>query len=220
MVRSLSPQPQVIEAGWRFTRERRPLPLVKDVRKRVENVLQKLEPALDGRMPSALATQLVRSAEWIGMSQTRENHDDAVADLCTALECMLTTISDGRKGEAIALRLLLLGRRAKGPEYRPDLALYLYKLRSRVLHGADLRCCGERDTRALWTLAVNGLIMALTLAAEHPDVQTAVQFIGLLEDRTAILSALELIKDHPDTESREVASYGYSRIAELVRKKQ
>ncbi len=51
---------------------------------------------------------LIRALEWIGESIKRESLDDKIVDICTALETWLVIKSDQIKGEAIAMRMMLL----------------------------------------------------------------------------------------------------------------
>ncbi len=100
---------------------------------------------IENGMPSGIRDRLLRAVEWIGESVTRESDDDKVIDLCTALETLLTTQGDGRKGEVISLRMMMLYLSLNEPFFDPLQLLVLYNKRSEVIHGSKRKICTESD---------------------------------------------------------------------------
>jgi Apea-like HEPN len=90
---------------------------------------------------------LERTLYWIGLSISERELDLKIAFLCTALETLLTTQDDGRKGERIAYRGYLLAMEVKsGRSYsQPHKILRVYDLRSKVVHGSDFGIADEDD---------------------------------------------------------------------------
>ena len=74
-----------------------------------------------------------------------EDLDIKIIYLSTALESLLTTISDKEKGETIAYRMLLLNTFVDEPFVHPSRVLYLYELRSRIVHGSELDISTKDD---------------------------------------------------------------------------
>jgi hypothetical protein len=121
----------------------------------VRRYLESINAIIDGDFPEPIQRQLRRALHWIGSSITRESHDDKVVELCTALETLLTTREEQKKGEALALRSMLLPSALGEGFFQPFEIYDLYKLRSEVIHGSKLRVCGQRDySSLLWRSTV------------------------------------------------------------------
>ena len=90
---------------------------------------------------------LERTLYWIGLSISEIETDLKIAFLCTALETLLTTKDDKRKGEKIAYRgYLLLGEvKSDGFYLQPHEALRVYELRSTIIHGSKFGITTDKD---------------------------------------------------------------------------
>ena len=153
VMRETSPEPKLISTGGGPITEPIELLLTPRLVHSTNEFVGKLAPLYDGTIQGSFRDALLRCIEWIGVSITRESRDHQVVDLCTALEAVLTTLDDGRKGEAIALRSMLLAVALNQPFTDPQEVYSLYELRSRVVHGADLGVSGENDYIKLRSLA-------------------------------------------------------------------
>ena len=167
----------------------------------------KLAPLYDGTIQGRFRDALLRSIEWIGVSITRQYRDHQVVDLCTALEAVLTTIDDGRKGEAIALRSMLLSVALDRPFTDPQEVYILYELRSRIVHGADLGVCGENDYIKLRSLAERVLMGVLELYEVSGPFRRPIELIRCLEDRERLEQALAWLDNWQDAATKAVAKY-------------
>lgn len=109
-----------------------------------------------------------RALEWIGSSMTRTNPDDKVVDLCTALECVLCNESDGRKGELLTIRQMVLADTVgSGPSFETPHVLYgEYLLRNKVIHGAATRVCTHHHAASLTRVALSVMVAVLQLVEQ------------------------------------------------------
>ena len=145
---------------------------------------------------------------------TREYRDHQVVDLCTALEAVLTTLDDGRKGEAIALRSMLLAVALNKPLTDPQEVYSLYELRSRIVHGADLSVSGENDYIKLRSLAEQVLLGVLELNEVSGPFRRPIDLIRRLEKRDRLEKALAWLDYWQDEATKAVAKYGRGRLAQ------
>ena len=90
--------------------------------------------SLEGLLPE-MKDIAERAIYWIGNSIAEHDLDQKVIALCTAMETLLTDISDERKGEAIAYRMVLLESILDEGFFYPAKILLIYVLRSNVIHG-------------------------------------------------------------------------------------
>jgi hypothetical protein len=160
------------------------------VESRARAIEQYLQPLLaSGGLPRRLSGRIHLAARWIGASATKAEPDDKVIALCTALEALLASKDDGRKGEIIAIRSMLLPA-AIGEGFTDPYPLYaLYVRRSDVIHGTKLGVCGEEDYRLLHFEATLALKNMLAVLARHPEVTTFRRLIELIETPEALESA-------------------------------
>ncbi len=158
--------------------------------------MARLQPILDGAMPRALNDRLLRALEWVSASITRERDDDKVVDLCTALEALLTTQDDRRKGEALALRVLLVGMAAErgGLLLHPLQVLHLYELRSKIVHGSARNVCEKRHYRLLRYVVLDAMQDVITVATSNQNVTTVSKLIIELQQKARLQEAIAWLK--------------------------
>ncbi len=178
----------------------------------VRDLGTRVTPLYDGTVPPKVASALLRALEWIGSSITRESYDDKVVDLCTALECMLGLKSDGRKGEAIALRYILLSGLRGGLYIMPHMILPAYQTRSQVIHGSHRRVATPIQYTALREIAMETVTMVLDVVQRDNSIRTVKHLVDLLEsDHEAIRRSLEMVLDGDRIKSdREVEKYAHT----------
>ena len=163
IIREISPESRLISTGGASISDPMNLDFAGPLVNSTNEFLERLTPLYDGTIREGLRDALFRSIEWVGVSLTRENYDHKIVDLFTAMEAVLTTKDDGRKGEAIAIRLMLLSMVLNVVLVDPQWILVLYDLRSRVIHGAALGVSGENDVMRLRPLAERVLLGVIEL---------------------------------------------------------
>jgi len=147
----------VVLPGWSRGFAPFHLTLKESILESTNQLVNWLKPILDGTVQGRLGLPLLRAVDWIGTSITREHEDDKVADLCTALEAMLIIIDDPKKGEAIALRMMLLAMKMGKAFILPGEIYRLYGFRSRVVHGSARGLCGQSEYLKLRFAVVESL---------------------------------------------------------------
>ncbi|MDP2920713.1 MAG: HEPN domain-containing protein [Dehalococcoidia bacterium] len=150
---------------------------------------------------------LVRAIEWIGSSIRRETNDDKMVDLCVALETLLATKQDGRKGELIALRSMLLCLHLKKPWFDPGFLLYLYDKRSGIVHGSRRGICTASDNSKGMMIAIEVFRDSLT-HVEDNQITKHSKFIASLQDKQNLATAVGWLK--------QADGYQYSAICEAA----
>jgi hypothetical protein len=90
---------------------------------------------------------LERTLYWIGLSISEIEIDVKIAFLCTALETLLTTQDDKRKGERLAYRGYLLAMEVGVDNHyiQPHEILRIYDLRSKIVHGSTFDEAKKED---------------------------------------------------------------------------
>ena len=152
---------------------------------------------LGHKAQSKIYGRLRRALEWIGGSVTREHLDDKIVDICTALETLLTTRQDGRKGEAISLRMMLLYSHLKVPFFDPVKLFEIYKKRSDIVHGSNRGICSDSEYKSAQWIAGDVFKKVLTYIQTHNITQHS-DFIEKLEsDRTTIEKSVDFWKSTP-----------------------
>jgi len=191
-------------------------PLGFDIRRNTAELARKylasINPIIAGSFPPAIQNQLRRALHWIGTSITRESYDDKVVDLCTALEALLTVKADPRKGEAIALRIMLLPSALGEGFFSPIEAYELYELRSRVIHGSDLRACGRRDYWHLLSLAVVMVGLFVDLVSQDKSITTPAKLISAIEAPDLLSQAISWLERIKSRSSRDIANFARARL--------
>lgn len=90
------------------------------------------------QFPNKLKTAIKRAIFWFGKAMRDRDYDDKIIALCAAMESLLTVRSDKMKGETLAYRLVLLNSFLERPFLNPFKLLWIYELRSKVIHGSSL----------------------------------------------------------------------------------
>jgi hypothetical protein len=90
-----------------------------------------------------------RALYWLGRAVEEEEMDQKVALLCTAMESLLSAKSEVRKGERIAYRMVLLESLAGHSFVHPSQLLWIYNLRSSVVHGSEVGVVTRAEYRTM-----------------------------------------------------------------------
>jgi hypothetical protein len=184
-------------------------------RRTADSVRRYLEPInalVEGQTPGKLRSRLLRALHWIGTSITRESHDDKIIDLCTALETLLTSRSDERKAEAVALRSILLAA-TLGQAFSDPFPVYqLYERRSEIVHGSALRVCGQKDYAHLLWIATTIATQFAELAGRNSSITTHAKLIAAIERPDLLSQVIAWLEPYPDPVPRSVAKFAHERL--------
>jgi hypothetical protein len=102
--------------------------------------------ALVQELPPNLKDLIERALHWIGLAISEIDPDIKISFLSTALETLLATQDDSRKGERIALRGYLLAMEVKSDHHSmPQEVLRVYNLRSTIVHGSNISVASKHD---------------------------------------------------------------------------
>ena len=214
-IRQVKPQPKLlgISIGRNFGHV--DLGLSGTLADSTNEFIGKLTPLYDGTIQGRLHAALIRSLEWIGTSITRDNCDHKVVDLCTALEAALTTKDDPRKGEAIALRMMLLAM-SLDKRFRDPGELYrIYEKRSQVVHGSALGVCERSDYYRIRAIAEESVLRIIELNGKQSSVTRKIRLIRHLESVERVEKALTWLKQWADKDTQAVAKYAEDKLSEL-----
>ena len=218
-VRRLEPEVRPVRTGWERGFQPMECELSGPLAQSTKCFVEQLSPLYDGTIHGKLHDALLRSLQWIGTSITRQNFDDKVVDLCTALEAALTTKGDPKKGEAITLRSMLLSM-ALGDGFPSPRELYhLYELRSRVVHGAALGVCGESDYRRLRWRAQETVLNIIRLTHMQETITRPSRLITFLESGEWMERAVRWLEDWRDKYTQDeytkaLAEYAKEKLEE------
>jgi hypothetical protein len=166
--------------------------------------LRSIQNVVCGKFPDPIRTQVLRALHWIGTSITRASYDDKVIDLCTALETLLTTRSDEKKGEKIAIRSVLLPS-ALGHGFFDPFVLYgLYELRSIVIHGSSLRVCTRAHYERL--LGQTGVLLHeyVKLVSKHRSITKPIRAIEAMETPELLTHAVQWFEGFSGNAAKQI----------------
>ncbi len=134
------------------------------------------------KFPPNMQEIIERALHWIGMAISEIDLDLKVAFLSTALETLLTTKEDGRKGEKIAYRGYVLGREVKSDDYQmPQNVLEVYVKRSTVVHGSGISVASRKDYWLMLEFAQSTLKDFIQYVGEHKLTKPKAVFDKLLQ---------------------------------------
>lgn len=205
-----------ISAGTRFDTDAMSIEFGGALSGSTEEFLNKLDSLYNGTIQGRLKDALLRSLAWVGTSITREEYDHKIVDLCTALESVLTTRNDARKGEAIALRMMLLSIAHGEPCPHPVTLYEFYEKRSNVVHGSKLGECGESDYRRLRDITESVILNILDLLRNERSITRPSRLIKHLESSDRLKDAICWLICWQDEGTRQIAAYAMEKRSELA----
>jgi Apea-like HEPN len=158
------------------------------------------------KFPPNIRELIERALHWIGMAISEIDPDVKVSFLSTALEALLATKDDGRKGEKIAYRGYLLGQEVGSDNYyMPQEVLRVYEKRSTVVHGSGISIASRKDYWLMLDFAQDTLKNFMRYVDEHKLTKPSGIFAKLLQSEKVnpLLEWLEEAFD--DEESKHIA---------------
>lgn len=198
-------------SGWRLSR-----PIAFDYKDLLvkSSEIANADYLLIKTLTPSLQEILERSLNWMGLSIREPNNDVKIAFLCTALEAMLTTKSDARKGERLAYRAYLISMEANDPEggLSPHKILHLYNLRSIVVHGSNTDIGSHQHYWTLYNITKTTFESFLKIAYDRRLPKQSRIFSELLRSQY-VAGLLDWLGSFNDEASRAIAE---SLRAELL----
>jgi hypothetical protein len=147
---------------------------------------------LGAKLPEDINIRIRRAIEWISHSITVSNLDYKLVNLCTALEILLLPDhQNGRKGEPIALRQVLVGRNVY---CNPTAILYLYEKRCSIIHGGYFGITSFSDYRYLLACCFLVLEGIVRLSQKNPHIHNLRELLGIAENRETLEKFIEHCK--------------------------
>jgi len=179
----------------------------------ISDVVERINTAFSGQHPRQLSEAIRRAVGWIGASTAEERYDNRVIGLCTALECLLTTIEDKRKGEAIALRTMLVASAVEEGFTHPAEVYQLYDLRSKVVHGSARGICGESDYATLRFVTVRTFVNILRFIDQSSTpLKNASDLISSLETEARMSQSVTWLSGQHDRVSKVIRRFAEDRL--------
>ncbi len=212
VIKKIEPNTGAMSIGGGRTRTPMTLDFTGDLADSTKEFAKSLDSIYNSTMPDKFRNAILRGVEWIGMSITREIYDHKIVDLCTALEAMLSTIDDGRKGEALSLRYLLLAIALDETFFDLRLIHDLYLRRSNVIHGAALGECGKQDYLRLRAIAIEVLGRIIKLNDSQGPFNRPVDFIRFLESKEYLQQAIEWLEKWQDSSMESILKYAKNKL--------
>lgn len=160
-------------------------PLAYDYERALQEEAQKSNETytLIKKLSPPLREIVERALNWTGLSISEVDYDIKIAYLCTALETLLTTKQDGRKGEKIAYRGYLLTTETEERSTTPQVILRVYEIRSSVVHGSKLGVASKNDFDRLFRFTESVLDGLIKYAIERSLTKPTTIFNELLASK-------------------------------------
>jgi len=192
---------KMIGPGW----QRNFSPIEFDYEEQFKMLTQKANKHYDllKNVPEKIQNCVKRTIVWIGKAVSEEDFDLKIAFLCTALETLLTTKQDGRKGEKIAYRIALLKKHFEEYITHPRHILWLYQLRSSVVHGSNIRVASKSEYHTLLRLTREMLDYFIQFVNQH-SLKKQTQVLEFLIKSQYAEDLLNWLKLFPDKNSTEI----------------
>jgi Apea-like HEPN len=140
-----------------------------------------------------------RAIHWLGNAIEQEDYDQRVALICTAMESLLCSKSEGRKGEPLAYRMALLATLTGDSFMHPADVLWVYNLRSTVVHGSGIEVVGQAEYDRMLD-AARGALKSYVVFIETNNPKDFAALVGQLESSPEAKQLLDWLNDHTDTE--------------------
>lgn len=140
-----------------------------------------------------------RALHWFARATESLDDDSKVLAICTALESILTSRSDKRKGEKLAFRsVALMFEFSKGTVW-PGAILEIYEIRSRLVHGSDIKISSNDHYMTLRLVAKEVLVCFVAFASRNPKAKMS-RLIERLDQCEGARSAAAWLEEHASTD--------------------
>ncbi len=199
--------PSSVRGYWQ--RSYKPIPI--EIDKNYENSINKFlsnipEVLEEGKLPQKFRTLFVRALIWIGRGIEEEEPDIKIINLSTALETILTTLNDKRKGEALASRMLLLNAIVDKPFFHPAEVMRIYELRSKIVHGSELNIASKYEYLTMLYVVNDALLNSIEVIRTK-GLKSHKKFIETLESNDKKEKILNWLEEQVDEGSLQIKEY-------------
>jgi hypothetical protein len=196
--------PSSVRRQWHNRYEFPPLVIDERLEKSINNFLCNISDILEEeKYPPELRERFERALMWIGRSIEEEDPDIKIINLSTALETILTNKSDGKKGETLAYRMLLLNAHVKRPFIDPAKVLWIYELRSNIIHGSQIEIASDHEYSTMKFVAIETLRYSLELIHKL-GLKDHNNFIKAIKSYNESKTILDWLKEQGDKRSLEI----------------
>ena len=144
-----------------------------------------------------------RAIRWIGKAINESDPDYKVIALCTAMESLLTERSDQRKGESIAFRMVLLASLLERNSLYPHQILYIYELRSKVIHGSSMEESTMNEYRLLRT-AVKMIFHNVISIIDREKLKKRSRLFSMIDTSKYAAKFIQQLEGYDDPYSKDI----------------
>jgi hypothetical protein len=181
-----------------------PIDIDEDIEKSINKFLSSVPWILEEEKPPLKLRERFRWAlTWIGRSIEEKDPDIKIIHLSTALEAILTTISDEEKGKTLAYRMLLLNFHVEKPFTDPVKVLLIYELRSKIVHGSAMGIASHHEYLIMKHVAIETLRHSLEIVRKE-GLRKHDQFIEAIESYKEREKVLDWLEGQGDKKSLEI----------------
>ncbi|VVB55994.1 Uncharacterised protein [uncultured archaeon] len=160
----------------------------------------------EGKLELKLRERFKRALTWIGRGIEEKDSDIKIIFISTALETILTTSDDRRKGEALASRMLLLNTIVgKGFTHLANV-LFIYELRSEIVHGSKLRITSNKEYFTLLRVTIETLINSIEVI-RCKGLKNHSKFIATLDSYDKREQVINWLNKQTDVRSSQIKDY-------------
>jgi hypothetical protein len=182
------------------------------INKFISNISEMLE---EGKLESKLRDRFVRALTWIGRGIEEEDSDIKIIFLSTALETILTTFNDGRKGEALASRMLLLNTIVDKGFRHPANVLFIYELRSEIVHGSKLGTASNKEYFTMLHVTIETLINSIEVIRSK-GLKSHTKFIATLDSHDKREQVINWLKKQSDDRSSKIKEHMEKNLPKCI----
>lgn len=159
-----------------------------------------------------LNARVRRAVHWLGTAMEHEDYDQSVSLMCTAMESLLCAKDEVRKGERIGCRMVLIQSLVGESFVHPAEILWIYKLRSSVVHGSRVDVAGEVEYERMLDATRATLKSYIDLVAKNGHKNFA-ELTRFIESSTVARQLLEWLESHDEDDNiRELKEVLQGRI--------
>lgn len=192
---------KIVSVNW--SRARRAIPLQFGMGLESYITEETYDYAIIKQLQPRIKEIVERAIYWIAQAIFEEAFDLKISALCTAMETLLTTRDDRRKGEAIAYRMVLLEALLKDDIRHPGEVLWLYELRSLVVHGSRLNETSESEYQTLLRDARKTLRNYINIA-NRENLAKPAKLFRILETSNHAKMLIDWLDNFTDEHSTQV----------------
>lgn len=173
------------------------------INKFISNISEVLEK---GKLESDLRKRFVRALTWIGRGIEEEDSDIKIIFLSTALETILTIFNDKRKGEALASRMLLLNTIVDKGFIHPSNVLFIYELRSEIVHGSKLGTASKKEYFTMLHVTIETLINSIEVIRSK-GLKSHTEFIATLDSHDKREQVINWLNKQTDVRASQIKKH-------------